>query len=68
MEKILESLNQYEILTCLVPGMVFCQLTDWFYGTEIIAGNSVSLLIEGYIFGQMISRTGSLIVEPMCKN
>lgn len=67
MDKIIETLNPYDIITSLIPGIVFCQFTDWFYGTVLVTDDTASLLISGYIFGQLISRVGSLIVEPVCK-
>ena len=67
MEKLIETLNHYELITCLIPGLMFCQFTDWLYGTGFITDNSVTLIISGYVFGQVISRLGSLVVEPVCK-
>ena len=67
MDKIFESLNHYDIVTCLIPGIVFCQLIDWLYGTKFIEENTITLMIISYVFGIIVSRIGSIIIEPLCK-
>lgn len=68
MDKIFEALNHYDIVTCLIPGMVFCQLTDWIYGTRLIEGNSITLMIISYVLGIVVGRIGSVIIEPICED
>ena len=67
MDKILQALNQYDVVTCIIPGLVFCQLTDWMYCTKFMGTDAFNLLVTSYIFGLIISRIGSIIIEPFCE-
>lgn len=67
MDKILAAVNQYDLVVYLIPGIVFCQLTDWFYGTAFIGESPITIMITSYIFGMLIGSIGSIVIEPICK-
>ena len=67
MENLLKAISKYEILNNLIPGVVFCVLArsltsfDWIQA-ELLVG-----LIFYYFVGMVISRFGSIVIEPMLK-
>jgi hypothetical protein len=67
MKEFLDKLTSYHIFNYLLPGVLFVILADKIasykvYQTDIIFG-----LILYYFIGLVISRVGSLIVEPLLK-
>ena len=67
MKEILDKLSSYNIFNYLLPGVLFASI-----GTEI---SSYTLLVDNlavgaflyYFYGLVISRLGSLVVEPILK-
>lgn len=67
MEKILEKLDSYNILNNLLPGIVLNFLLERIIGVKIVEGNIIEDLFVFYFMGMVVSRFGSLVIEPICK-
>ena len=65
MEKFLEKISSYNILNNLLPGSIFCYLLKIFYGIDIISESVVEILFLYYFIGMVISRVGSVVIEPI---
>lgn len=67
MEKFWEKLNQYDILNNLIPGAIFSLILK-FRDVEIFArAATLEFVFLAYFCGIIISRIGSLVVEPILK-
>lgn len=67
MESLVEKLNSYSILNNLLPGVVLGFLFESCLSVTIIQGNVIEDLFIYYFIGMLISRFGSVIVEPLYK-
>lgn len=67
MESLVEKLNSYNILNNLLPGVVLGFLFESCLSVTIIQGNVIEDLFIYYFIGMIISRFGSVIVEPLYK-
>ena len=64
MDKIIEKISAYNIFTNLLPGVIYCYLTENLYGTPLLQDDLLVGAFVYYFVGMVISRVGSLIVEP----
>lgn len=67
MEKLAEKLDSYDILNNLLPGIVLDFLFEKILGINLVNGNMVENLFVFYFIGMIVSRIGSLVLEPICK-
>ena len=67
MEKFIEKLSTYNILNNILPGVVFSYLCNRLLGIQLVDSSIVENLFIFYFIGMVISRMGSIIVEPVCK-
>lgn len=67
MEKIFEKIGSYNLLNNMLPGSVFVYLLKGFVGIDILQKDVVNNLFLFYFVGMVVSRIGSLIIEPICK-
>ncbi len=67
MEKVVEKLDSYNILNNLLPGVVMVFLLRKELGINLVDDNMVEILFISYFVGMIISRIGSLVVEPICR-
>ena len=67
MEKLIEKLDSYSILNNLLPGAVFAYLFEYIFEVDIVRDGIVENLFIYYFIGMIVSRIGSLAVEPLCK-
>lgn len=67
MENLLDRLSSYNILNYLIPGVLFLVLVDAFDIAPIEENNILLMLFGGYFAGMVLSRVGSVIVEPWFK-
>lgn len=65
MDKLLEKISSYSIFTNLFPGIVFCFLVEQIYSYKIFDGDLVTGVFIYYFVGLVISRIGSILVEPI---
>ena len=64
---ILEKLSSYNVFNYLLPGVLFIFLTKVISGYDLIQEN---LLINAFLYyftGMIVSRVGSIIIEPILK-
>lgn len=67
MEKFIEKLSSYNILNNILPGVVFCFLCNKFCEIQMVDSSIVEKIFIFYFIGMVISRVGSVIVEPTCE-
>ena len=67
MEKFLDKLSSYHLLNNLLPGAVFCFLMSIYWDRNILSSNIIENIFIYYFIGIVISRVGSIIIEPICK-
>ena len=67
MKEIIEKLSSYNIFNYLLPGIVFSILTSKFTSTNLIFDNLIIGAFLYYFIGLVISRVGSVIIQPLLK-
>lgn len=67
MDKLIEKLDSYNILNNILPGIVFDFLLKRILEIEIINGNLLENIFIYYFIGMIISRIGSIVIEPIGK-
>lgn len=68
MDKFVDKLSSYNILNNIFPGIVFCSITSEFTNESFLKNNIIENLFLYYFVGMVLSRIGSIIIEPMfCK-
>jgi hypothetical protein len=65
LEKLLDKLSSYNILNNLIPGSIFCYLLRYVNGIDLLSDSVIENLFIYYFIGMVISRFGSLLVEPI---
>lgn len=63
-------LSPYEILNNLIPGILFCGCISWLFDIKIQSENVfdiICIFCLTYIVGLIVSRIGSLCLEPIAK-
>lgn len=67
MKDILSKISSYNLFNYLLPGIVFAVLTERITTYKIIQSDIIVGLFLYYFCGLVISRIGSLIIEPALK-
>ena len=67
MKYLFDRLSSYNIFNCLLPGAIFAVLGEQLTSYSLIQDNLIIGLFLYYFIGLIISRIGSLIVEPFLK-
>ncbi len=67
MEDILKKISSYNLFNYLFPGTLFAVLADRFTHYSFIQNDLLSTAFLYYFIGLVISRVGSLIIEPFLK-
>lgn len=67
MKEILDKLSSYNLFNYLLPGTLFVALADKFTNYSFIEDNLFIAGFTYYFIGLVISRLGSLIIEPTLK-
>ncbi|KAB1086401.1 hypothetical protein F4V91_08125 [Neorhizobium galegae] len=67
MNEILAKISTYDIFNNLVPGAVVAYLLAVLDVYKIDAGSLVTDLVVFYFIGLVVSRIGSLVLEPLLK-
>ena len=65
LDKFLEKISSYNLLNNLSPGAVFCFLAYKLCGVTLIANSIIESLFVYYFVGMVISRVGSIFIEPV---
>lgn len=64
---ILEKISSYNIFNYLLPGVIFAASVNQFSSYSIIQDDTIIGLFLYYFIGLVISRFGSLLLEPLLK-
>lgn len=67
MSDILNKISSYNIFNYLLPGVVFAVATDQLTSYSVIQDDTLIGLFLYYFIGLVISRFGSLLLEPLLK-
>lgn len=67
MKDLLDKLSSYNIFNYLLPGIVFVALADKLTSLSLIQKDIVVGVFLYYFIGLVISRIGSLVIEPILK-
>jgi len=67
MKELLDKLSSYNIFNYLFPGIVFCFLSKEVAGYQLLSSDIVTGVFFYYLMGLIISRIGSIIIEPLFK-
>jgi len=68
MKELLDKLSSYNLFNYLLPGTLFAAAADRISDHKVTQGNIVVDLFVYYFIGLVISRIGSLVVEPVMKS
>lgn len=66
-ESICEKISAYHVFNYLLPGAVFVSAYRLVSAQTLIFGNVIVDIITIYFAGMVLSRIGSLVIEPICK-
>lgn len=67
MKELLEKLSSYNIFNYLLPGILFSVIVSEITDIDILQFNIIIGVFVYYFIGLIISRIGSLIIEPILK-
>lgn len=67
MEKIVEKIEIYHFINYLLPGTIFIAILNKICRNEFLDNNIVIAVIEYYFIGLILSRIGSVILQPIFK-
>lgn len=67
MNEFLNKLSEYHFVQSLVPGMIFTYCSKMFYEINFLTDKPIYDFCVILIIGLIISRIGSIIVEPLLK-
>jgi len=67
MKEILDKISSYNLFNYLLPGVLFAVFASGFTNFKIIQSDIISSVFLYYFIGLVISRFGSLIIEPLLK-
>jgi hypothetical protein len=68
MKELLDKLSSYNIFNYLLPGVLFIVALDRFSAYSFIQENLIADAFVYYFAGLVVSRFGSLVIEPILKN
>lgn len=67
MKDLLDRIEAYDLLNFLLPGILFSFLSGWITSYSLLQQDLVFGVFVYYFIGLVISRFGSLVVEPFLK-
>lgn len=67
MGNFIDKLSSYNIFNYLFPGVVFCVIADGYFSIPLLQDSIITGLFLYYFVGLVISRFGSLVLEPLMK-
>lgn len=68
MKFLLDKLSSYNLFTNFIPGYTLIIMAKMFWNIDLKDFDSLSKVILAYVLGIMVSRVGSMVVEPFAKN
>jgi hypothetical protein len=67
MKELLDKLSSYNVFNYLFPGVLFAAFVSWGTSFTLLADNIVVGAFLYYFYGLIVSRVGSLVLEPLLK-
>ena len=67
MEKIIEKIEIYHFINYLLPGTIFVAILNKIFENNFFDSNIVIVVIEYYFIGLILSRIGSVLLQPIFK-
>lgn len=70
MEDIINKISRYNIFNNLMPGLIFLIFLSFITPYDVLkyfSDNAIVLFFFSYFIGSLLSRTGSIIIEPILK-
>lgn len=67
MKDLLDKLSSYNIFNYLLPGVLFAAFVDAFTSLRVLQADVVVAVFVYYFLGSVVSRVGSLLVEPLLR-
>lgn len=67
MKELLDKISSYNIFNYLLPGVLFAFFVDSLTSFQILQKDPVVSFFVYYFFGSVVSRIGSLFVEPLLR-
>ena len=64
-KKLLEKISSYNIFNNFIPGIAFCYLVIFFTDFKLDSSSTWENIFIYYFWGLILSRVGSLVVEPL---
>ncbi len=64
---LIKQITSYNLFNYLLPGAVFCAIQNYLFNYELVIENLFVAFFFYYFVGLVISRVGSLVVEPVLK-
>ena len=65
--QIVEKISSYNIVNNLYPGILFVYVLKIMFGTNLLSNNWFENLSIFYFVGMVLSRIGSIVIEPVMK-
>ena len=66
-EKMIEKVSSYNIFNFILPGAVFVYISKELLNKNFLTNSWIENIIVCYFIGMILSRIGSLIIEPILK-
>src|SRR5436190_18350950 len=67
MKELLDKISSYNLFNYLLPGVLFAALADIVTSYKFVQPDLLVGAFVYYFFGLVISRLGSLVIEPLLK-
>lgn len=67
MKELVDKLSSYNLFNYLLPGTLFVAFSEWVTQYSFVQENIVIGLFLYYFIGLVVSRIGSLVIEPILK-
>lgn len=68
MSDFLKLISSYNLFNNLLPGVVFCVLASQLFEMDVVKEDLVTGVFFYYFVGVVISRVGSIVIEPLLKH
>jgi hypothetical protein len=68
MKDLLDRLSSYNVFNYLLPGVLLAVIVDWLTSFHVLQKDLVTGVFLYYFLGSIVSRIGSLVVEPLLRS
>lgn len=67
LKQLVGKISSYNIFNNLYPGIIFCYLLKFMFNINVLLNNWIEDFFVYYFWGMVLSRFGSVIIEPLLK-